>query len=117
MGVEERNAHKARRLKDIEESRHPYDLKSKEWLREHLYQIIKSVFVGSLRAVETRLGDGFEGYKGLRSDVLRLGNDALRAMHEGLDVVNVEFIPITEEFKCDGREQVRRSKDGSQESN
>jgi hypothetical protein len=113
MESQERRPHKTKRLKDIAESSHPYDLKSKAWLREHLYNSIKAVFVGSLRAIETRLGDGFEGYAGLRSEILRLGNDCLRKMHEGVNKVNVEFVPDTIEFDCSGEEKAREKKDES----
>ena len=116
MEPQERHPHKAKRLKDISESTHPYDMKSKQWLRDFLYNEIKAVFVGSLRAIETRLGNGFEGYAGLRSEILRLGNDCIRKMHEGLDRVNVEFIPTTIEFKCGGKAKVRSEENESEET-
>lgn len=116
MGAEKGHPHKRKRLKNITESVHPYDLQSKQWLREHLYKNIKEVFVGSLRAIETRLGDGFDGYAGLRSEILRLGNDCLRKMHEGLDKVNVEFIPDVIEFKFNNKAKAGEKENESEES-
>jgi hypothetical protein len=113
MESAQRNVHKRKFLKNIEESTHPYDLKSKSWLRDNLYNNIKSVFVGALRAIETRLGTGFEGYNGLRSEILRLGNDCIRKMHDYLDNVNVEFIPTTVEFKFVNKDKEKGKEDNN----
>lgn len=102
MGAKEGNTHrhKPKRLADIQPSEHPYDKKSREWLRNQLYNDIKSVFVGALSAIESRLGKGFEAYPDLRGEILRLGNECIRKMHKRLDTVNVECIPEIVEFRC-----------------
>jgi len=95
MGTEKRQVHKARRISEIEPATDRYSHKSKEWLRDRLYKDIKGVFVGALRAIETRLGNGFPQFEGLRSEILGIGNDAIRDMHSALDTVNVEYVPET----------------------
>lgn len=76
----------------------PYLNKSKEHLRFLLYNQIKSVFVGSLNAVENKLGKSFPAYDQLRAEILRIGNDRIRDMHEILNDFNVEAISKTNEF-------------------
>ena len=93
MGTQERPIQPNRRLKEVSKSEDPYAVKSREWLRERLYRDIKSVFVGALREVETRLGTNFPSYAELRGAILRMGNDAIRDMHLAIDTVNVEYIP------------------------
>jgi hypothetical protein len=95
MGPKKGPPLRRKRLTDIKASEHPYDIRSNDWLRAKLVEEIKKVFVGSLRAVETRLGTGFESFEPLRGEILRLGNDCIREMHKLLDNVNVEFIPRT----------------------
>lgn len=103
MGAKEGNSHrhKPKRLVDIKPSEHPYDQKSREWLRNQLYNDIKAVFVGALSAVESRLGKGFDAYSDLRGEILRLGNECIRKMHRHLDRVNVECIPEIMEIRCE----------------
>ena len=88
-----------------------YSKKSKEWLRNILYTEIKEVFVGALRAIETRLGTGFDGYMGLRSEILRIGNDAIRRTHTVLDHINVEHIPqVIKIGNSKGKEEINGNK-------
>jgi hypothetical protein len=115
MGLKEKPDIK-RKLAQIIEKYDQYSLRSREHLRTLIYTSIKAVFVGSLRAVETRLGDDFPQYSGLRAEILRIGNDAVREMHKYLNKFNVEMIPEVVEFlleegtrqgvKRDGQETV-----------
>ena len=94
-------------IRDIKQADDNYSNKSKEWLRERLYQDIKSVFVGALRTIETHLGKGFPAFDSIRSEILGIGNDAVRDMHSAVDSVNVEYIPEVMEFgnnKAKGKE-------------
>lgn len=93
-----------RRLSNIKKLDTPYNNKSREWLRNRLFKDIKSVFVGALREIETRLGKDFPAYEELRSAILRMGNNAVRDMHLAVDNVNVEYIPETEVHQGDGSE-------------
>ena len=76
----------------------PYLDKSREHLRFLLYNQLKSVFVGSLNAVENKLGKNFPAYSQLRAEILRIGNDKIREMHEMLNEFNIEAISATNEF-------------------
>lgn len=77
----------------------PYLSKSKDFLRHSLYNQIKDVFVGSLNAIENKLGKSFPAYPQLRAEILRIGNDKIRDMHNLLDDhFNVEMVVDVEEF-------------------
>jgi hypothetical protein len=127
MGPKKRHPLRRKRLAEIEPSEHPYDIRSKDWLRAHLYEDIKKLFVGALRSVETRLGTGFEGFEGLRSEILRMGNDCIRNMHRYMDSVNVEFVPRTiikvsansgphDKIETEARDEGKEAENGSQEA-
>ena len=83
------------KLSDISRKNDAYSFKSREHLRFLLYNEIKAIFVGSLNAIENRLGKNFEAFAGLRAEILRLGNNAIRNCHEHVDKFNVEMIPDT----------------------
>ncbi|RKY43067.1 MAG: hypothetical protein DRP85_00800 [Candidatus Makaraimicrobium thalassicum] len=106
MGSKERR-HSQRRLKNINHRDEPYFNKSKDYLRLLIYNGIKSVFVGALRAIETRLGKNFPSYPGLRAEILRIGNDAIREAHQYLEKFNVEYIPDKETFNFQGKGEVK----------
>ena len=76
-----------------------YSVKSKDYLRFLLYNLVKSTFVGSLRTIETRLGRTFPAFDGIRSEILRIGNDSIRELHNILDRFNVEQVPDVIEFR------------------
>lgn len=43
---------------------------------------IKHVFKTALRCIEIKFGDEFEGYEQMRSEILRVGNNAIREIRE-----------------------------------
>lgn len=45
---------------------------------------IKHVFKTCLKGIEIRFGDQFDGYEQLRSEILRVGNNAIRELKEVL---------------------------------
>jgi len=98
MGIEEKPLRKKtlKERKLIEND--PYFLKSKEYMRHFLYNQIKDVFVGSLNAIENKLGKTFPSYPQLRAEILRVGNDKIREMHDLLDSFNIEMVADVEEF-------------------
>jgi len=94
---------KRKRLKDrkiIDDD--PYLTKSKDHLRYLLYNQIKNVFVGSLSAIENKMGRDFPLYPQLRAEILRLGNNEVRKMHQILDSFNVEAASFVDEFDNQG---------------
>lgn len=49
---------------------------------------IKHVFKTSLKSIEIKFGDKFDGYDQMRAEILRVGNNAIRELKE---LVNDEF--------------------------
>jgi len=88
----------------------PYLDKSREHLRFLLYNQLKSVFVNSLNAVENKLGKNFPAYHQLRAEILGIGNDEIRKMHEVLDCFNIEAVSNTSEFSH--KEKGKENTDG-----
>jgi len=110
MGIEKKSS-QSKQLKErqlIEDD--PYLDKSREHLRFLLYNQLKSVFVGSLNAVENKLGKNFPAYSQLRAEILRIGNDKIRDMHEILSEFNIEAISNTSEFSH--KEKGKENTDG-----
>lgn len=83
----------------------PYLNKSKDHLRYLLYNQIKNTFVGSLSAVENKLGKDFSLYPQLRAEILRVGNNEIRKMHKILDSFNIEAVSFVDEFENQEKRQ------------
>jgi hypothetical protein len=77
-----------------------------------VYKSLKGVFTGALRAVETRLGKEFPQYSELRSEILRIGNDAIREMNKCVHHFNIEMIPDTLEIQVEQGSGQGVEKDG-----
>jgi hypothetical protein len=82
------------KLLSIEKKTDKHSLKSADRLKIIIEKYIKSVFVGALKCVEIKFGKQFDGHDVIRREVLRLGNDAIRELHEIIDNhYNVEELP------------------------
>jgi hypothetical protein len=95
-----------RKLSEIVESHDRYFLKSREYLRTLILRSLKKVFTGALSSIEINLGTEFPQYQMLRSEILRIGNDAIRDMHQYLNKFNIEMIPeVVEVLLSEGKRQ------------
>jgi glucose-6-phosphate 1-dehydrogenase len=91
--------------------------KSKERLKDHLEKAIIDCFSKILDYCEVAV-EGQDRYKKLRSKVLRVSNDAIRAMHKEIDQhYDVNFVADLEDVlvfgaKCAPRTVIKRPGNG-----
>ena len=82
------------KMLDIEKREDSYAIRSKANLKAINYKLMKSIFVGALRTFEMKFGKDFEGHDQVKSEVFRLGNDAVREFERILDdFFNIEEVP------------------------
>ncbi len=60
---------------------------------------ITKVFSTCLEAIEIRFGDEFDGYRHLRSKILRVGNDAKRELREALKDFEIRKVKEVVEYR------------------
>ena len=60
-------------------------MKDKKELRDYLIGNVKDVYKTALDSIELRFGRDFEGFKEIRSRILRAGNNAIRKIEAVLD--------------------------------
>ena len=82
---------------------------AEDLLKVEVEKKIKEVFTSALEAVEIRFGSQFDGFENLRARILRVGNDAIRTLHESIEnkyliarqseSINIDVKNGTVEFK------------------
>lgn len=58
---------------------------AEDLLKAEIERKLKEVFTAALEAIEIRFGTDFDGFKPLRAKILRVGNDAIRDLQDGID--------------------------------
>lgn len=102
MAVKEREQMNEVNMSKIEKRTDKIARNSGQVLNKYIEDSIKNVFIGALSCIEIRFGKDFEGYKEIRADILRKGNDSIRKLHEVIENrFNIEQIPniVTVNFK------------------
>lgn len=93
----------AKKLRDIEYSQEPYDIKSKLRLKNNLERKFKKLFGTALYQFETLLHDELkknpELHTEFKSDLFRVGNRIIQNMKRELDCYNIEYVPFRMEMK------------------
>lgn len=95
------------KLNDITKKNDKYSLSSSDNLKRLLEYKIKKVFIGSLKCIEIKFGTNFDGFEQIRKEILRLGNDAIRDLHNSIDSsFNIEQVPdvLTVRFLSKGND-------------
>lgn len=92
-----------RKLRDIKESKEPYDIRSRERLKKNIERKFKKLFGTALYLFETHNREAIERdpeiHKEFKSELFRLGNRLIQNMKKELDCYNVTYIPFTLEMK------------------
>lgn len=68
---------------------------SPQAIKDAIQTKVKHVFKTSLKCIEIKFGNEFEGYDQMRSEILRVGNNAIRELKE---LINEKFDLPEEEF-------------------
>ena len=93
----------AKKLRDIEHSQEPYDIKSKLRLKKNLERKFKKLFGTALYQFETLLRAEIEAnpelHREFKSELFRVGNRIIQNMKKELDCYNVEYVPFRMEMK------------------
>jgi len=97
---------------DIRKRIDPIARRSAASLKESLNKRVKFVFVTALECIEMRFGKAFDGYDELRAKILRVGNDAVRAIEEMVDGCNIEKVPVMTVVLSQSDEETERNDDG-----
>jgi len=88
------------KMNEIIKQEDSYHLDSADFLKRMVEENVKAVFTKALKCIEIRFGKDFEGYQGIRAEILRSGNDAIRDVSRIVDErFNVGIIPEVITFR------------------
>jgi hypothetical protein len=92
-------------------------LRAANLLKTQMAKQIKSVFITALKCIEIRFGRNFDGFESIRSEILRMGNEAIRQSEVVIDNgYNVEIVPEVLTINFSGTGKATGGSDGKQES-
>jgi len=93
----------AKKLRDIQHSDDPYDVKSKQRLKKNMERKFKKLFGTALYQFElllrTEIEKDPELHREFKSELFRVGNRIIQNMKKELDCYNVEYVPFRMEMR------------------
>jgi hypothetical protein len=98
-----------KKLSDIQASNEPYDIRSKERLKKNMERKVKKLFGSALYLFETMLREEIEKnpeiHREFKSELFRVGNRIIQNMKKELDCYNIQYVPISIEFRTENEDE------------
>lgn len=98
-----------KKLSEIQASKEPYDIRSKERLKKNMERKVKKLFGSALYLFETMLRAEIEKnpeiHQEFKSELFRVGNRIIQNMKKELDCYNIQYVPISIEFRTENEDE------------